>query len=170
MGCFVLTLSFTFFIHSTSAITSYNVQKLGANSNGTSDAKNFFLTAWSLACASNNSGQVYVPPGRYLISSAIIFSGYYCKRTMSMRIDGTIVAPADYNLIGNAENWIKFDNVQGLNISGGTVDAQGAALWACKASGKSCPRGATVCLVKCLLKVMTHSHIHTHTHTNKNIG
>lgn len=145
-GCLILTFCFTLLMHSTSqVISSFNVQKLGAMADGTTDTTKYFLTAWKLACASNNSAQVYVPPGRYLLSSAVIFSGYYCKRTMVMRIDGTIVAPTNYNLIGNSEIWIKFDNVNGLYISGGTLDAQGAALWACKAAGKTCPSGATVC-------------------------
>ncbi|KAL1820827.1 hypothetical protein ACET3Z_015696 [Daucus carota] len=145
ISCLVMTLCFTLFTHSTYSqnISSFNVQKLGAKADGTLDASQFFLTAWRLACASNNSAQVYVPPGRYLISTAVVFSGYYCKRTMVMRIDGTIVAPTNYNLIGNSENWIKFDNVRGLYITGGTLDAQGAALWACKAAGKTCPQGTT---------------------------
>lgn len=146
MGCLFLTLCLAFFMHSASAIvSSYNVQKLGAKADGSTDATKFFLSAWSLACASNISAQVYVPPGRYLLGSAIVFSGYNCKRSMVMRIDGIIVAPSNYNLIANAEIWLKFDNVNGLYISGGTLDAQGAALWACKTSGKICPTGATVC-------------------------
>ncbi|XP_074342585.1 polygalacturonase-like [Apium graveolens] len=145
LGGFILTLCFmSLLMHSTSqVISSFNVQKLGAKADGTADAAQYFLTAWKLACASNNSAQIYVPPGRYLLIRAVVFSGYYCKRTMVMRIDGTIVAPTNYNLIGNSENWIKFDNVNGLYISGGTLDAQGEALWACKAAGKTCPRGAT---------------------------
>lgn len=146
MGCLFLTLCLAFSMHlASAAVSSYNVQTLGAKADGTTDATKYFLNAWSLACASNISAQVYVPPGRYLMSSAVVFSGRNCKRTMVMRIDGTIVAPTNYNLIANSEIWLKFDNVNGLYISGGTLDAQGAALWACKASGKSCPTGATVC-------------------------
>ncbi|KAL8104500.1 hypothetical protein AgCh_028645 [Apium graveolens] len=143
LGCIFLTLCLAFSTHLTSAgVSSYNVQTLGAKADGITEATDYFLNAWSLACASNNSAQVYVPPGKYLMSSAVVFSGRNCKRTMVMRIDGTIVAPADYNLIAHSEIWLKFDNVNGLYISGGTLDAQGAALWACKASGKSCPTGA----------------------------
>nr|XP_017221642.1 PREDICTED: polygalacturonase-like [Daucus carota subsp. sativus] len=144
MGYIFATLCLAFFKHSASAaVSSYNVQELGAKADGTTDSTKFFLSAWSLACASNVSAQVYVPSGKYLISNAVVFSGRNCKRTMVMRIDGTIIAPADYNLIANDEIWIKFDNVNGLYISGGTVDAQAAPLWACKASGNSCPTGAT---------------------------
>ncbi|CAN4081722.1 unnamed protein product [Withania somnifera] len=60
-----------------------------------------------------------------------------------MHIDGTLLAPSDYNVIGNFENWIKFDKVNGVSIYGGTFDSQGAGLWACKTSRKKCPKGTT---------------------------
>ncbi|KAI3755210.1 hypothetical protein L1987_55006 [Smallanthus sonchifolius] len=44
---------------------------------------------------------------------------------------------------GNAQVWIKFYRVNHVTISGGTLDDQGAPLWACKSSGKTCPQGAT---------------------------
>ncbi|PHT42257.1 Polygalacturonase [Capsicum baccatum] len=86
---------------------------------------------------------IYVPQGRYLIGS-VAFWGQYCKnKATTIKIDGTLVAPSDYRVIGNTGNWIKFERVNGLKISGGTFDGQGAGLWACKISDKSCPPGAT---------------------------
>jgi len=86
-----------------------------------------------------------VPSGKYLIHNAY-FNGQTCKsKAITIHIDGTLLAPSDYNVIGNDENWIKFEKVNGISIYGGTFDGQGAALWACKKSkNKKCPDGTTV--------------------------
>jgi polygalacturonase len=65
---------------------------------------------------------------------------------MTVQIDGTLVAPFGYT--GSASSggeWIVFDHVDGLTVSGGTLDGRGESLWACKAAGHGgCPDGATV--------------------------
>ncbi|CAI9777080.1 unnamed protein product [Fraxinus pennsylvanica] len=99
--------------------------------------------AWTSACASTQAATIYVPPGRFLLRTAT-FSGQSCKnQAINMRIDGTLVAPSNYNVIGNSGTWIKFERVTGVSVIGGTLDGRGANLWACKNSGKSCPNGAT---------------------------
>ncbi|KAJ0800844.1 putative endo-polygalacturonase [Helianthus annuus] len=124
-----------------SAKVTYNVLSFGAKANGRPDSKNAFLKAWNLACASTNPTIIYVPADRYLIASAVTFAGQACKsKAITFNIYGTLVAPSSYIAIGNSEVWIKFHRV---TISGGTLDAQGAPLWACKSSGKTCPKGAT---------------------------
>ncbi|KAK1379427.1 polygalacturonase-like [Heracleum sosnowskyi] len=140
----VLTLCIVFLVNSSSAArVSINVQRLGARADGKTDVSKILLRAWNSACASRNPAQVYLPKGRYLIRSPIVFSGRNCRRSMAMRIDGTIVASTNYNLLANSENWIKFERVNGLTITGGTIDAKGNGLWNCKKSGKNCPTGAT---------------------------
>ena len=62
------------------------------------------------------------------------------------QIDGTLVAPPDYRILGKADNWLGFHTVSGVSIVGGALDARGAALWACKATASDCPKGATVCI------------------------
>ncbi|KAL7157613.1 hypothetical protein ABFS83_02G088900 [Erythranthe nasuta] len=122
---------------------SYNVQNFGAKPNGKSDSTKAFLSAWNTACATTQPATIYVPPGRFLVRS-VTFSGKLCKNTaITIRIDGTIVAPSNYNVIGNSGNWLKFERVTGVSILGGTLDGQGSKLWACKNSGKICPKGAT---------------------------
>ncbi|XP_074382715.1 polygalacturonase-like [Apium graveolens] len=145
MACYlILTLSIIFLLHSSfAARISINVQRLGAKADGKTDVSKVFLRAWNAACASRKPAQIYVPRGRYLIRNPIVFSGHTCKRSMSIRIEGTIVASTDYNLLGKHGNWIKFERVNGLFISGGNIDAKGAALWNCKKSGKNCPTGTT---------------------------
>ncbi|KAL3506757.1 hypothetical protein ACH5RR_032139 [Cinchona calisaya] len=134
---------FLFFYSSSAMSTTYNVQGFGAKSDGSSDCTNAFLSAWAAACASVSPATIYVPPGRYLLGAAS-FWGQNCKNNaITMRIEGTLVAPSDYNVIGGKGNWIKFESVVGLSIYGGTLDGQGTGLWDCKNSGKNCPRGAT---------------------------
>lgn len=123
---------------------TFNVQTYGAKSDGKTDCTKAFLNAWGAACATTAPATIYVPPGRFLLRNAY-FAGNQCKNTaITIRIDGTLVAPSDYNAIGNSGSWLKFERVTGVSIYGGTLDGQGTKLWACKNSGKSCPKGATV--------------------------
>ncbi|XP_057506165.1 polygalacturonase-like [Actinidia eriantha] len=141
----LLTLPlFIIFHQSTLAIaTTYNVVSLGAKGDGTSDSTKPFLSAWALACSSAMPASIYVPRGRYLLGKTE-FGGENCKnKAITIRIDGTLVSPADYRVLGNTGNWIVFRGVSGVSIYGGTLDGRGQGLWACKASGKSCPIGAT---------------------------
>ncbi|KAK3014781.1 hypothetical protein RJ639_009207 [Escallonia herrerae] len=142
--CFLaILLPFTAFCTSSASTITYNVVNFGAKADGITDSTNSFLSAWSSACASTQPATIYVPPGRYLLGSAK-FWGQHCKNSaMTMRIAGTLVAPSDYSVIGNNGNWLAFESVNGLSIYGGILDGRGIGLWACKASGKSCPSGAT---------------------------
>ncbi|XP_060171408.1 polygalacturonase-like [Lycium barbarum] len=142
LAIFPLFLIFLFNL-SLAANTIYNVQNYGAKSNGKTDSSTAFLSTWTAACASTRAATIYVPRGSYLIRNAY-FSGKTCKsNAITIRIDGTLLAPSDYNVIGKSGNWIKFEKVTGVSIYGGTFDGQGAGLWACKTSGKKCPQGTT---------------------------
>ncbi|CAB4316197.1 unnamed protein product [Prunus armeniaca] len=123
----------------------YNVLSFGAKPNGTTDSTQAFVDAWSAACASNDSSTISVPKGRYLLPSAIKFSGDKCKTLdITFQIDGTLIASSDYRILGQANNWLSFERVTGVSIIGGTLDAKGTALWACKlAASTGCPNGAT---------------------------
>ncbi|KAL4561245.1 hypothetical protein LXL04_033408 [Taraxacum kok-saghyz] len=127
------------FFAKTTAASTYNVKTMGARTDGRTDSTKLFMAAWSGACSASKPATIYVPQGRYLVSG-LRFSGPCKNRAITIRIDGTIVAPSN---LGNAEYWIRFNVVQGVTILGGTIDAQGAGLWACKASRKNCPAGAT---------------------------
>lgn len=139
----VLFLLFLVISSASSTIGGYNnVVELGAKPDGITDCTQSFLDAWEAACNTVGSATIYVPPGKYLLNN-VVFSGE-CKNTnINFVIDGTLVAPSDYHVLGTKGNWIVFDNVTGVSIHGGTMDGQGAGLWACKASGSNCPDGAT---------------------------
>ncbi|XP_057957050.1 polygalacturonase-like [Malania oleifera] len=127
------------------ALTQINVVKLGARPDGRTDCAQTFVRAWATACASAFPAQIYVPPGRYLVATPLLFTGHSCRnRATTFRIDGTLVGPANYRALGSVGSWITFEAVAGVSLLGGTLEAQGSAVWACKKSGKasSCP-GAT---------------------------
>ncbi|KAF7851383.1 hypothetical protein BT93_L4054 [Corymbia citriodora subsp. variegata] len=124
------------------ASVQYNVVSLGAKADGKTDSSKAFLSAWASACGSTSAATVYVPQGRFLVRSAS-FNGPCKNSAITVRIDGTLVAPSDYNVNGNVGNWIVLMHVTGVSVIGGTLDGQGTRLWACKNSGKSCPTGAT---------------------------
>eukprot|EP00261_Vitis_vinifera_P032715 XP_019073958.1 PREDICTED: polygalacturonase [Vitis vinifera] len=107
---------------------TYNVVNLGAKGDGHTDSTKAFLNAWAAACGSASPATIYVPPGRYLLLNAV-FRG--CKNhAITFRIDATLVAPSDYRVIGNAANWLAFQDVTGVSIIGGVLDGQGTGLWA----------------------------------------
>ncbi|KAI5670084.1 hypothetical protein M9H77_10448 [Catharanthus roseus] len=138
-----LILSLSFFLIASASKVTYNVQNFGAKPDGKTDSTEAFLGAWAAACASTKSAMINVPVGRYLVGGAS-FWGQKCKnKSITMRIYGTLVAPSNYNTLANTGNWLKFERVNGLTIAGGTLDGQGASLWACKTSGKNCPGGAS---------------------------
>ncbi|XP_022989662.1 polygalacturonase-like [Cucurbita maxima] len=139
-----LLLFFPFvFLYSSSAIAfSNNVVDLGAKPDGKSDSTKAFETAWANACGSTRPTSIYVPPGRYYLRS-LTFNGPCKNNAIFIRIDGTLVAPSDYRVIGNSAAWILFRRVDGVTISGGVFDGKGSGLWACKNSTRTCPSGAT---------------------------
>ncbi|KAH7573676.1 hypothetical protein ACOSP7_007478 [Xanthoceras sorbifolium] len=125
------------------AKTNYNVLSFGAKGNGVTDSTQAFSKAWAAACASTEPTTIYVPKGRYLLGS-LAFTGGCKSSDITIQIDGTLVAPADYRVLGKADNWLSFDQVSGVSFIGGALDARGSALWVCKAAGTNdCPNGAT---------------------------
>ncbi|XP_030536514.2 polygalacturonase-like [Rhodamnia argentea] len=128
------------------ASIQYNVVSLGAKPDGKMDSSKAFQSAWASACGSTRAATIYVPQGRFLVRSAS-FNGPCKNSAITVRIDGTLVAPSDYKVNGNAGNWIVLRHVTGVSVIGGTLDGQGTGLWACKLSGKSCPSGATNLLI-----------------------
>lgn len=157
----VIILILFFFNLSIAADSMYNVLNYGAKSDGKSDSSKAFLSAWTAACSSTSPATIFVPKGSYLLGNAY-FYGQTCKsNAITIRIDGTLIAPSDYNVIGKSGSWIKFERVNGVSIVGGTLNGQGARLWACKNSGKGCPKGATVCLL--LLSKYSKIYIQTQT-------
>ncbi|KAI9195553.1 hypothetical protein LWI28_016003 [Acer negundo] len=143
MAMLVLFIILSILVNPSSAKTNYNVLSFGARGNGVTDSTQAFINAWAAACASTEPNTILVPKGRYLLGP-VAFTGGCKSSDITLQIDGTLVAPADFRVLGQAENWVSFDQVTGVSIIGGSLDAKGTALWVCKAqSGTNCPNGAT---------------------------
>ncbi|GLT92808.1 hypothetical protein SLE2022_106240 [Rubroshorea leprosula] len=140
-----LFLALLFFLSFNSSFAgTYNVITYGAKADGVTDTTNAFNAAWIAACGSIEAATIFVPGGRFLVGSNMVFNGGSCKSSdITITIKGTLVAPGDYNVLGNAGYWLSFESVNGVSIVGGVLDGQGSSLWACKTSGEGCPSGAT---------------------------
>lgn len=130
--------------------TVYNVLNFGAKPTGLIDTNKAFVSAWEAACNTEGSTMIVVPKGRYLLNP-INFDGSDCKSNdITFDIDGTIVAPLDYRVLGAGDRWVGFERVSGVTITGrGTFDGKGTSLWDCKKgkNGDKCPIGATVSIL-----------------------
>lgn len=139
----------TVFFTGAAAAATYNVKSLGAKADGRTDATKAFMAAWFSVCGSVKPATLYVPKGRYMVG-ALQFTGPCKNGAITVRIDGILVAPSNYYVLGNSQFWLRFYGIQGVTIVGGTLDAQGAGLWACKSKGSNhCPDGATVLVISC---------------------
>lgn len=136
-------LIFLYFFTTSTLASTYNVVHFGAKPDAKTDSSKAFEAAWTNACRSSAAASIYVPKGRMYIKSAT-FDGPCNNNHITMHVDGTLVAPSDYHVIGNSRNWITFRHVDGVSILGAILDGQGTALWACKHSANNCPIGATV--------------------------
>lgn len=137
-----LATFFSLIILHLSLAAAYNVVSYGARGDGRTDSTSAFLRAWAAACKSATPASVSVPRGRYLVRT-MRFTGP-CRNRILFEISGTMVAPDNYNVIGQSDFWILFYKVSRLSVVGGTIDAKGSKFWSCRRSSNNCPRGARV--------------------------
>ncbi|KAJ7961821.1 Polygalacturonase [Quillaja saponaria] len=143
-----LSLSFLFFVfHSALAApaVTYNVANFGAKPDGKTESTKAFLNAWANACGSTRPASIYVPRGRFLLRNAA-FTGPCKNNAISVQIDGTLVAPSDYRVIGKTANWLLFQRVNGVSIEVGSLmdEAPVCGLVRCQARiAQVEPRGLT---------------------------
>ncbi|KAK4856925.1 hypothetical protein QYF36_022715 [Acer negundo] len=126
MAMLVLFIILSILVNPSSAKTNYNVLSFGARGNGVTDSTQAFINAWAAACASTEPTTILVPKGRYLLGP-VAFTGGCKSSDITLQIDGTLVAPADFRVLGQAVNWVSFDQVTGVSIIGGSLDAKGSA-------------------------------------------
>ncbi|KAF5202804.1 Polygalacturonase [Thalictrum thalictroides] len=138
-----VSLLLLFFISLPSSIYALdiNVTDFGAKGDGKTDASPAFLKAWKIACSSLTPTTIYVPRKRYFLSQTI-FQGPCMNSGITFRIEAILTAP-DYKNMGSIETWVMFDKVEGVTVVGGFLDGRGSSLWACKATDKPCPAGAS---------------------------
>lgn len=129
---------------STAAMHYYNVLHYGARPDAASDAAAAFHRAWSDACRSTLPSTVYVPPGVYLVSTATFSGPCHSHVAVTFAIAGTLVAPSGLGERGSSGKWITFENMDGLIVTGGTLDGRGRAMWACRLRRNDCPTPTSV--------------------------
>ncbi|KAJ9558791.1 hypothetical protein OSB04_013405 [Centaurea solstitialis] len=118
---------------------SFNVVRFGARADGRTDSSRALVNAWKAACGSVTSSTVYIPRGTYM-TRPVVFSGP-CRSRILFQIDGKLVAPPNYQAMGNSGFWILFTKVSRLTVHGGTIDARGSQFWNCRRTGSNCPAG-----------------------------
>ncbi|KAL6197663.1 hypothetical protein ACLB2K_033269 [Fragaria x ananassa] len=105
----------------------FNVLRYGAVADGRTDNRQAFLKAWSEACNWDGRARVVIPSKTFKLFP-VLFSGP-CKGRIAFIIKGTLLASNSPSAV-SSENWINFENVNQLTVSGGgTLDAQGPSVW-----------------------------------------
>lgn len=119
-----------------------SVVNFGARPDGRTDSTQAFQKAWAWACRSVKPVTLHVPRGRFVVRP-MYFSGP-CRKQVTLRIKGTIMGPSDYRILAQNNVWLRFYNINGLTINGGTLDARGQSFWACRRGYGNCYKGAQV--------------------------
>ncbi|KAJ3679043.1 hypothetical protein LUZ60_017054 [Juncus effusus] len=113
----------------------YNVMDYGATADGQTDNTLVFQQTWEKVCMTEGNPRFLIPEGSYLLGP-LIFKGP-CKGHISIQLKGKLLAPTDVTKY--TANWIEFQYIKGLTISGGgTFDGQGASAW----SQDMCPKNS----------------------------
>ncbi|OVA09258.1 Glycoside hydrolase [Macleaya cordata] len=115
----------------------FNVVDHGAVPGGLKDSTKAFVDTWKAACASVGPTTYVIPKGVFLVGP-VTFAGP-CKGYIHFTVQGNVRAdpePAKFP----SDNWIVFQHITGLQVSGGGVfDGQGAKAWTqnnCAKTGK----------------------------------
>ena len=87
-----------------------------------------FENVFNIACQSKGINLVLIPWGIYLLRP-IVLNGP-CNGLLEFVIIGTLKAPTDKVFSINVDNWITFQHIDGLIITGGgKLDGQGPSAW-----------------------------------------
>ncbi|XP_077223135.1 polygalacturonase-like isoform X2 [Tasmannia lanceolata] len=106
----------------------FNLESYGAIGDGVSDDTKAFLHAWKAAC-SVESAILRVTSNKTFLIRPKTFEGP-CKPNLSLRVDGTLIAPEDPRQWKTANSWLRFTNQKNFTLGGqGTLQARGRRWW-----------------------------------------
>ncbi|KAF5726734.1 polygalacturonase [Tripterygium wilfordii] len=108
----------------------FNVLHFGAKGDGSTDDTKAFQAAWAAACKVEAS--IMIVPAEYeFLVGPISFSGPYCKANIVFQLDGTIIAPTNFNAWGKGLfQWLEFTKLIGITVQGkGIIDGRGSGWW-----------------------------------------
>ncbi|CAN6331453.1 unnamed protein product [Urochloa humidicola] len=111
---------------SAAAANVFNVKNYGSKGNGIIDDTKPLMSAWKAACAAAGAVTLVVPAGTYYIGP-VQFHGPCKVSTLTFQLQGTLKAATDLKRFGNG--WIEFGWINGLTVTGGVIDGQGASSW-----------------------------------------
>ncbi|XP_058727653.1 polygalacturonase-like [Vicia villosa] len=123
-----IIISFLYFLADLVAAQSgvFDITKFGGAPDA--DITKAFTTAWNEACASTTAAKIVIPVGTYKMGLLEVKGP--CKAPVEVQVDGTIQAPPNNADLKGAEQWIRFDGIDSLTVSGkGVFDGQGATAW-----------------------------------------
>ncbi|XP_015931649.1 polygalacturonase-like [Arachis duranensis] len=110
------------------------ISKFGGVPN--SDITQALANAWNEACQSATASKIMIPSGQYRMKAVAVKGP--CKAPIELYVDGTIIAPPNPKDLNNEWQWVKFEYVDFLTISGsGVFDGQGATAWKLNDCGKN---------------------------------
>ncbi|KAJ1283460.1 hypothetical protein BS78_03G129900 [Paspalum vaginatum] len=114
------------------AAAVYDVVKdFGAVGDGVADDTDAIKTAWDVACQDDGDGVVLAGAGYSFLVHTTTFTGP-CQGSVTIQLDGTIVAPADPDKwpANSKRNWLVFYQTHGVALRGaGLIDGKGQKWW-----------------------------------------
>ncbi|XP_062209010.1 polygalacturonase At1g48100-like [Phragmites australis] len=113
-------------------VAVYDVVKdFGAVGDGVTDDTDPIKTAWDTACQDDGPGVVLAAAGYSFLVHTTVFTGP-CQGSVTIQLDGTIVAPSDPNTwpANSKRNWLVFYQAHGVSLRGaGLIDGKGQKWW-----------------------------------------
>lgn len=110
----------------------YDVMRdFGAAGDGVEDDTDAIKAAWDAACQDGGGGVVLAAAGRSFLVRSITFAGP-CQGSVTLQIDGTIVAPSDPTTwpACSKRSWLVFYKADGMSMRGaGLIDGKGQKWW-----------------------------------------
>ncbi|XP_061348316.1 polygalacturonase-like [Gastrolobium bilobum] len=93
----------------------FHVNNYGAVPHG--DITEAMKHAWKDACASTTPSKVVVPRGTYKLKQITLRGP--CKAPINVLVQGTILAPINPNHLKGSDQWVRFEYIDFLTLSGG---------------------------------------------------
>ncbi|KAL6850017.1 hypothetical protein ACP4OV_020644 [Aristida adscensionis] len=107
------------------------VKDFDAVGDGVADDTDAIKTAWDTACQDDGPSVVLAGAGHSFLVHTTVFTGP-CQGTVTLQVDGTIVAPSDPDTwpASSKRNWLVFYQTHGVSLRGaGLIDGKGQKWW-----------------------------------------